>query len=175
MPKVTELSREALLLSVSDRIWLAEQLWESLYPQSGADSLSSEGPFLETLQLSDRELACGAVQAVEHADVMARARATLKGNEQRTKSDSFKENLARLAEMIATKDDFVAFAKKLRENLQQHPEDWENDTLDSFLEGLIGFAQDSEGYYNNLGVKSDPTRPSWRTFADPLLAARVYE
>lgn len=174
MSHVGELSREALLLSVSDRIWLAQQLWESLYPESGADSLS-EGPFLETLPLRDRELACGAVQAVEHADVMAGARATLKGNEQRTKSDSFRENPARSAETITTKDDFVAFARKLRENLLQQPEDWVNDTLESFLEALIGFAMDGEGYYKNLGVASDPSGASWRTFADLLLAARVYE
>jgi hypothetical protein len=80
-----------------------------------------------------------------------------------------------MAEKITTKDEFVAFAKALLANFQQHPEEWENNTLVLFLHGLAGFAQNSEGYYANIGVAADPAQPSWRTFADLLLAARVYE
>ena len=83
--------------------------------------------------------------------------------------------LVELAEKVATKDDFVALVKALLANFKQHPEEWDNDALESFLCGLAGFAQNSEGYYANIGVVSDPAQPSWRTFADFLLAARVYE
>lgn len=79
------------------------------------------------------------------------------------------------AEQIATKDEFVAFAESLLNNLQRHPTEWENDTLESFLKALAGFAKNSEGYYANIGLAVNSTQPSWRNFADCLLAARVYE
>lgn len=50
------------------------------------------------------------------------------------------------AERIVTKDDFVAFAEDLPTNFQRQPEEWENNTLESFLRGLAGFARNSDGY-----------------------------
>ncbi|MCW5801027.1 MAG: hypothetical protein KIT31_01335 [Deltaproteobacteria bacterium] len=80
-----------------------------------------------------------------------------------------------MAEQIKTKDEFVAFAKALLDNHAQHQEEWENTSLESFLRALASFAEHSEGYYANIGMAEDPTPASWRTFADFLLAARIYE
>jgi hypothetical protein len=85
------------------------------------------------------------------------------------------DTLVEMAETIGTKDEFVAFAKAFLENFRHHPEEWENDSLESFLVGLAGFAQNSEGYYVNIGAAIDPAAPTWRLFADILLAARIYE
>ena len=87
----------------------------------------------------------------------------------------FGDELVEKAEAIRTRADFVAFAEMLLRNLREHPEEWENDTLERFLEVLGGFAHGMHGYYANVKAPVDLERPSWRVFADLLLAARVYE
>lgn len=75
---------------------------------------------------------------------------------------SNEEFIFSLYEKIKTRSDFEFFLKELIKNLQQ--EDWDNNTLPLYLEGLYGYNFDSE---------NDP--PSWKLFAEILLAARVYE
>lgn len=65
---------------------------------------------------------------------------------------------------IKTRGDFEIFLEKLVTDYNQNKEDWENDTLKSYLEALHGYN------YN-----SDNDRPSWKAFAEMLLAARLYE
>ncbi len=79
------------------------------------------------------------------------------------------------AQAIQSKADFTAFLPVLLQNYQSHPEEWENDNLELFLQGLAGFIENIEGYYKNVGLNVDLQNPSWRVFADALLAARVYE
>jgi hypothetical protein len=84
-------------------------------------------------------------------------------------------SIAGRAREVADKAQFVEFLKALKTDLASHPGDWENNRLDSFLEGMSGFAGDIEGYYANRKEAVDLQRPSWRTFAEILVAARVYE
>lgn len=90
-------------------------------------------------------------------------------------SDAFGNALVEKAEAIRTREEFIDFVRGLIENHRRHREEWGNDTVESFLFGLLGFCRDMEGYYRNLGQSVDVDRPSWRTLADLLLAARVYE
>jgi hypothetical protein len=76
---------------------------------------------------------------------------------------------------VNSRADFVEFAKALLENFDEHPEEWDNASPKEFLQGLVGFVDNIEGYYQNIGMKLDLENPSWRVFADILLAARVYE
>lgn len=68
------------------------------------------------------------------------------------------------AEIINDKADFLRFLELLKKNLAESPEEWENDTLESFFEGLSGYCEDTRA---NV--------PSWRLFADLMLGAKVYE
>lgn len=68
------------------------------------------------------------------------------------------------ANQIKSQQDFISFLKLLSENLKNDSSDWDNDSLDTFLEGLHGYCGDIE-----------VTNPDWKTFAQVLLAARVYE
>ncbi len=72
--------------------------------------------------------------------------------------------LYRIVKDIKTREDFEFFLEKLVTDYKQNKEDWQNDTLKSYLDALHGFN------YN-----SDNDRPSWRAFAEMLLAARFYE
>ncbi|MGN5955886.1 DUF7660 family protein [Sphingobacterium lactis] len=65
---------------------------------------------------------------------------------------------------MSSKQDFLKFISLLRENLEDNSNEWENNDLESFLTGLEGYCIDYDG-----------DDPSWRVFAELLLAARVYE
>ena len=78
-------------------------------------------------------------------------------------------------QLIENRDDFEKFLACLLENYRSSNDDWENGTLESFLEGLIGFSRDANGYYKNIEQDVDTEIPTWKLFADILLAARVYE
>jgi len=65
---------------------------------------------------------------------------------------------------IKSRPDFEAFLELLVTDYNNNKEAWQNDTLKSYLEALHGFNYDSEN-----------DRPSWKAFAEMLLAARLYE
>jgi hypothetical protein len=75
---------------------------------------------------------------------------------------------------VTSKCDFVDFVNNLRADLNAHPKEWENNTLDRFLEALSAWTQDMDGYYENHHFPV-PTSPSWRDLAEMLLAAKYYE
>ena len=83
-------------------------------------------------------------------------------------------DLNALAERIATREDFAAFAGALRDHLQGQPSEWENPDLASFLDAIAAWVKDMDGYYLSRG-EPVPATPSWKTFGRILLAARVYE
>ncbi|MCB9333485.1 MAG: hypothetical protein H6574_20695 [Lewinellaceae bacterium] len=68
------------------------------------------------------------------------------------------------SEKIINQQDFVSFLNKLIMDFNQNKNQWENDDLLSFLKGLEGYASDK--FHGEV---------SWKTFAEILLAARVYE
>lgn len=72
--------------------------------------------------------------------------------------------LGHAAQNIKTREDFEFFLEKLVSDYNQNKEAWQNDTLKSYLEALHGFNYNSE-----------KDRPSWKAFAEMLLAARLYE
>lgn len=90
-------------------------------------------------------------------------------------SGLFGDALVESAERVSSRDEFTAFVKALSDNLHCHPEEWDNSTLKEFIGGLAGFVEAMHGYYANTGADVNCSLPSWRIFADALLAARVYE
>jgi hypothetical protein len=75
---------------------------------------------------------------------------------------------------IQRRDDFVGFVRELSASLNLERADWENCDLPSYLDALAAWVDDMEGYYENRG-EPVPQQPSWKTLAEVLLAARVYE
>lgn len=82
--------------------------------------------------------------------------------------------LDNLAESVASLDDFAAFVDALRSDLSVHPAEWENQTLERFLEALSAWVRDMDGYYKNC-QRPVPVTPDWRNVAEMLLAAKIYE
>ena len=78
------------------------------------------------------------------------------------------------AKDVASRQDFVRFVEYLNQDYRQKHEEWQNGTLEQFLAGLSGFANDMGGYYKNMGEAVDIERITWRMAAEMLLAATVY-
>lgn len=75
--------------------------------------------------------------------------------------------------VIARKEDLVSFIQTLRDDLVAHPEQWENSSLETFLDALASWTEDMEGYYRN---RNEPIpQPTWKMFGEMLAAARTYE
>jgi hypothetical protein len=69
---------------------------------------------------------------------------------------------------VNTRADFVAFVYALVQDLCEHPEQWENTTLEMYLEALAAWVEDAK---HNL----ESRQLSWRRVGEMLLAARIYE
>jgi hypothetical protein len=75
---------------------------------------------------------------------------------------------------VTTREELAAFVALLAREAQQAPKDWENTYLHAFLEALAAWISDMDGYFVNRGEKM-PEQPSWRTLAQMLAAATIYE
>jgi hypothetical protein len=75
---------------------------------------------------------------------------------------------------VNNKTDFINLIDSLIQNLKASPFEWENNTLESYLEAIKAWTEDMEGYYANNNLKA-PTDINWQIFADILSAAKVYE
>jgi len=79
-----------------------------------------------------------------------------------------------LVSCVQTKADLVTFIEALREDFKTKPIEWENATLERYLAALASWLEDSAGYYRAMDG-AEPAVPSWRTVADMLIAAKMYE
>ena len=75
---------------------------------------------------------------------------------------------------IRSRADLCEFIQLLGAQARQNPDAWTNPDLSSFLEALGAWTSDMEGYFKNRG-ETAPEQPTRATFAQMLLAARVYE
>jgi len=78
--------------------------------------------------------------------------------------------LHEIVEKINTKEDFIEFAKRLRNDKIDEDEkgknDWENNSIPDFLNSIIAFGEDS----NSIKQKAN-----WKDFALLLFAGKFYE
>ena len=64
---------------------------------------------------------------------------------------------------IKGKDDFEKFLNMFYQDFLETGEEWENNSLENFLEAL------------RVCCRASPEAPTWKEFADILLTAKVYE
>jgi hypothetical protein len=75
---------------------------------------------------------------------------------------------------VESREELAAFVGSLRKDLDANREEWENPTLESFLEAMESWIEAMDGYYLNKGEAS-PESPTWQTFALILHASKIYE
>lgn len=76
---------------------------------------------------------------------------------------------------VVDRPTFVQFLSLLHEDYLSNKEDWENITLDTFLEALGAYAKDIQQVYNNTNQDIDANIPTWKVFSDILKGAKIYE
>ena len=76
---------------------------------------------------------------------------------------------------IETKDDLASFVAELRQDFLRHPDEWQNLTLDHYLDSLSAWLVDMADDHFRNGGESMPASPSWRALGEMLLAAKYYE
>jgi hypothetical protein len=82
--------------------------------------------------------------------------------------------LSEQVKTISSHEDFVAFVKALSKDLHDNPATWENTDLESFLEALAAWIEDTFEYYTSQGIPV-PKQPDWKLAAVMLLGAKIYE
>ena len=82
-------------------------------------------------------------------------------------------NLITIARNIVTKKDFVLFVSELKDDFQKNPHEWENSTIDRYLEALSAWINDDDNMTETGGQIGDT--PSWKTLGMILLVAKYYE
>ncbi len=74
-----------------------------------------------------------------------------------------------------TRTEFISFLKEFKTDFKQNKENWENKTLEDFLENMIAYTTDIQGYYDNMKLNIDADEPSWENFMTILKGASIYE
>jgi hypothetical protein len=83
-------------------------------------------------------------------------------------------DLDELLNSVESRQDLARFVLALKQDLIDHPDDWENVSLEGFLDALSAWIGSMHGYFKNQGL-SEPDNPDWKLVGMMLLAASMYE
>lgn len=76
---------------------------------------------------------------------------------------------------VTNRQSFVEFLDLLLKDYHENSKEWENRTLTDFLEAMSRYAEDIQGYYDNMNLKVNADKADWSTFADIFKGAVIYE
>ena len=76
---------------------------------------------------------------------------------------------------VADRKSFVEFIELLRSDLLANPDTWENRNLDDFLKAMARYADDIQGYYDNMRQPVDADKANWQVFSDIFKGSSIYE
>lgn len=74
---------------------------------------------------------------------------------------------------VTDRESFIKLVNLLRKDF--HPNLWENNNLNDYLEAISRYTEDIQGYYDNTQQSINADNPSWKIFADILIGASMYE
>lgn len=75
---------------------------------------------------------------------------------------------------VRSRADLVTFVERLSQEAAAGPADWENPTVERYLEALSAWIDGMDGYFRNRG-EPVPEQPTWGLIAGMLRAACFYE
>jgi hypothetical protein len=76
---------------------------------------------------------------------------------------------------ISDRISFIAFINTLQKEIVEETTIHKNISTVDFLEALSRYAEDIQQYYDNTAQNINADIPTWRTFADLLKGASMYE
>ena len=74
-----------------------------------------------------------------------------------------------------TRVEFIGFLKDFKKDFDQNGESWENSSLPDFLEAMISYTDDIQGFYDNMNMNVNADEPTWENFKNILKGASIYE
>jgi len=84
------------------------------------------------------------------------------------------ENSKMNSSSVSSKEDLADFIEALRTDFVENSAEWENPTVDKFLDAMAAWVRSMDNYYRNTG-NAPVASPTWSVFADMLSAAKIYE
>jgi hypothetical protein len=75
---------------------------------------------------------------------------------------------------VETREDLARFIAALKEDLLANRDQWENWTLEDYLESMSAWMRDTDSYRRHIG-KPSSSEPSWQALAEILYAGKLYE
>ncbi|WP_439480525.1 DUF7660 family protein [Chryseobacterium aquaticum] len=69
----------------------------------------------------------------------------------------------------------MQFIENLRLDFIQNKEQWENKTIEDYLEAISRYTEDINGYYKNTNQDIDLKEIDWKVFSDILKGSSMYE
>lgn len=75
---------------------------------------------------------------------------------------------------INSREDFLVFMRLLKKDFKNNPSEWENNTLELYLEGIESWIEDMDGYYINANLLK-PENIDWQFLANVFMSAKIYE
>lgn len=75
---------------------------------------------------------------------------------------------------VGSREEFTAFLGLLAKDYRTHPQEWENGSVESLLEGIQSWVEDMDGYYENMNVPM-PKEIDWHFIATLFYAGKLYE
>ncbi|WP_299119192.1 hypothetical protein [uncultured Tenacibaculum sp.] len=80
-----------------------------------------------------------------------------------------------ILENTMTRIEFIDFLKEFRKDLKENKSNWENKTLEDFIEAMEVYTEDIQGYYDNMKMNIDADKPTWQNFKTILEGVKIYE
>jgi hypothetical protein len=77
-------------------------------------------------------------------------------------------------DQVATHTDVAVVVEQMLADLRAHPAEWENATLERFLDALATCLEALPARYTNRGEQL-PDQPTWKLLAETLVTASGYE
>lgn len=75
---------------------------------------------------------------------------------------------------ISNKEDFIKFIEKLKYDNSFNYNEWENNDISSYLEGICSWVEDMDSYYKNMKIKK-PINIDWNFIAMLFYIGKIYE
>lgn len=74
-----------------------------------------------------------------------------------------------------TKEEFIQFIDNLKMDFIENKEQWENKTIEDYLEAISRYTEDIQGYYLTTNQNIDLEKVNWKVFSDILKGSSIYE
>jgi hypothetical protein len=74
-----------------------------------------------------------------------------------------------------TRQEFIKFLKEFKTDFDKNEANSEPKTLSDFLESMIAYTEDIQGFYDNLDMNINADEASWENFSHILKGASMYE